>query len=117
MTGFGQTARCGAGADGGGETTERGTFRLWVAEQRREWSDEVAVMDGYQPGAVELTTELLLSHKHPDDRTQVAAALEGASRLGSRSVAADRAPAQHASIKPIYVAVSSPVQYWFWHAR
>ncbi|WP_350356372.1 PAS and ANTAR domain-containing protein [Nocardia sputorum] len=29
-------------------------------------------MHGYQPGEIEPTTQLLLAHKHPDDRTHVA---------------------------------------------
>nr|WP_067688410.1 hypothetical protein [Nocardia jejuensis] len=29
----------------------------------------------YSPGSAEPSTELLLSHKHPDDRAQVAAAI------------------------------------------
>ncbi|MFI9407219.1 PAS and ANTAR domain-containing protein [Nocardia sp. NPDC052316] len=52
-----------------------GSFRFWFADQRWEWSDEVAVMHGYEPGAVVLTTEVVLSHKHPEDRAQVAATL------------------------------------------
>jgi len=48
-----------------------GTFRFWFVGQRWEWSDEVALMHGYQPGSVVPTTELLLSHKHPDDRDHV----------------------------------------------
>ncbi|WP_433580636.1 PAS and ANTAR domain-containing protein [Nocardia brasiliensis] len=52
-----------------------GSFRFWFADQRWDWSDEVAVMHGYAPGTVTPTTELLLTHKHPDDRAQVASAL------------------------------------------
>jgi IS5 family transposase len=48
-----------------------GSFRFWFVDQRWEWSDEVARMHGYQPGAVLPTTELLMSHKHPDDRAHV----------------------------------------------
>jgi hypothetical protein len=48
-----------------------GTFRFWFVGQRWEWSDEVARMHGYEPGSVVPTTELLLSHKHPDDRKHV----------------------------------------------
>ncbi|OBE95662.1 PAS and ANTAR domain-containing protein [Mycobacterium sp. 852002-10029_SCH5224772] len=48
-----------------------GTFRFWFVGQRWEWSDEVARMHGYEPGEVEPTTQLLLSHKHPDDRAHV----------------------------------------------
>ncbi|MBF6125745.1 PAS and ANTAR domain-containing protein [Nocardia brasiliensis] len=52
-----------------------GSFRFWFADQRWDWSDEVAAMHGYAPGTVTPTTELLLTHKHPDDRAQVASAL------------------------------------------
>jgi PAS domain S-box-containing protein len=48
-----------------------GGFRFWFVGQRWEWSDEVARMHGYEPGSVMPTTELLLSHKHPDDREHV----------------------------------------------
>ena len=48
-----------------------GTFRFWFVGERWEWSDELARMHGYEPGTVEPTTELLLSHKHPDDRRHV----------------------------------------------
>ncbi|WP_174186623.1 PAS and ANTAR domain-containing protein [Nocardia barduliensis] len=52
-----------------------GSFRFWFADQRWEWSDEVASMHGYAPGTVTPTTELLLTHKHPEDRDAVASAL------------------------------------------
>jgi hypothetical protein len=39
-----------------------GAFRFWFVGQRWEWSDEVALMHGYEPGSVVPTTELLLSH-------------------------------------------------------
>ncbi|MEO3756963.1 PAS and ANTAR domain-containing protein [Mycobacterium sp. B14F4] len=48
-----------------------GTFRFWFVGQRWEWSDEVTRMHGYEPGTVVPTTELLLAHKHPDDRRHV----------------------------------------------
>ncbi|MGW6422262.1 PAS and ANTAR domain-containing protein [Nocardia sp. NPDC055053] len=49
-----------------------GTFTFWFTTRRWEWSPEVYRMHGYAPGEVEPTTELLLSHKHPDDRDVVA---------------------------------------------
>jgi ANTAR domain-containing protein/PAS domain-containing protein len=55
-----------------------GTFRFWFVGERWEWSDEVARMHGYEPGTVEPTTALLLSHKHPDDRRHVQDLLDGA---------------------------------------
>ena len=57
-----------------------GSFRFWFVGQRWEWSDEVARMHGYQPGSVVPTTELLMSHKHPDDRAHVQDLLDYALR-------------------------------------
>ena len=57
-----------------------GSFRFWFVGQRWEWSDEVARMHGYEPGSVEPTTKLLLSHKHPDDRAHVQDLLDYALR-------------------------------------
>lgn len=39
-------------------------------------------MHGYQPGTVQPTTELVLSHKHPDDKPTVAHLIEQVRRLG-----------------------------------
>ena len=52
-----------------------GSFRFFFDEQRWEWSEQLQRMHGYEPGTVEPTTELVLSHKHPDDRGHVAAVL------------------------------------------
>ncbi|MBF6184251.1 MULTISPECIES: PAS and ANTAR domain-containing protein [Nocardia] len=65
---------------GAGAPRDVGSFRFRFADQRWEWSDEVAAMRGYPPGSVVPTTELLLSHKHPEDREQVAATLARAIR-------------------------------------
>jgi hypothetical protein len=59
-----------------------GSFRFWFVGQRWEWSDEVARMHGYEPGSVVPTTELLLSHKHPDDRKHVQDLLDHALHSG-----------------------------------
>ncbi|OCB14982.1 PAS and ANTAR domain-containing protein [Mycobacterium intracellulare] len=61
----------GARSRGPSEYLNIGTFRFWFGGQRWEWSDEVARMHGYEPNDVEPTTQLLLSHKHPDDRAHV----------------------------------------------
>ncbi len=50
-----------------------GTFRFYFEGERWEWCENVARMHGYEPGTVTPTTELVLSHKHPDDRRQIAA--------------------------------------------
>lgn len=65
-----------------------GSIRFWFVGQRWEWSDEVARMYGYEPGEVQPTTRLLLSHKHPDDRAHVQEildyALQSAGSFSSR---------------------------------
>ena len=59
-----------------------GGFRFWFVGQRWEWSDEVARMHGYEPGSVVPTTEMLLSHKHPQDRRHVQELLDQALHFG-----------------------------------
>ena len=59
-----------------------GRFSYHARDDRWEWSDEVAAMHGYQPGTVEPTTELVLSHKHPDDKPTVAELIDHVRRLG-----------------------------------
>jgi hypothetical protein len=59
-----------------------GSFRFWFDGERWEWSDEVARMHGYEPGTVAPTTELMLSHKHPDDREHVRDLLQQALHSG-----------------------------------
>ncbi len=48
-----------------------GWFRFYFDDQRWEWSEQVQRMHGYEPGTVTPTTELMLEHKHPDDRREV----------------------------------------------
>jgi ANTAR domain/PAS fold len=61
----------GPPAEDDADNVSVGAFRFWFVGQRWEWSDEVARMHGYEPGSVVPTTEILLSHKHPEDRDQV----------------------------------------------
>jgi fructose-specific component phosphotransferase system IIB-like protein len=60
----------------GGEPQRVGWFRFYFADERWEWSPQVQRMHGYETGHVNPTTDLVLSHKHPDDYGQVAATLE-----------------------------------------
>lgn len=60
----------------GGAPQRVGWFRFHFADERWEWSPQVEWMHGYEPGTAAPTTELVLSHKHPDDYGQVAATLE-----------------------------------------
>jgi PAS domain S-box-containing protein len=60
----------------GGAAQPAGWFRFYFTDRRWEWSEAVQRMYGYEPGSVTPTTELVLSHKHPDDRGQVAATID-----------------------------------------
>jgi hypothetical protein len=79
-----------------------GSFRFWFVGQHWEWSDELARMHGYEPGTVEPTTELLMSHKHPDDRSHVQdlqdRALLSRSSFSSRHRFIDTAGIEHDAI-------------------
>ncbi|ORV09304.1 PAS and ANTAR domain-containing protein [Mycobacterium celatum] len=79
-----------------------GMFRFWFVGQRWEWSDEVARMHGYEPGSVEPTTELMLAHKHPEDRAHVQEildrALHGGGTFSSRHRFLDTAGNVHHAI-------------------
>ncbi|HEX2214365.1 MAG TPA: PAS and ANTAR domain-containing protein [Mycobacterium sp.] len=59
-----------------------GAFRFWFVGERWEWSDEVARMHGYEPGTITPTTDLLLAHKHPEDRQHVQELLDRALHAG-----------------------------------
>jgi fructose-specific component phosphotransferase system IIB-like protein len=59
----------------GGSPQRVGWFRFFFADERWEWSPQVERMHGYEPGSVQPTTALVLSHKHPDDYGQVAATI------------------------------------------
>lgn len=60
----------------GDEPQRVGWFRFYFADERWEWSEQVQLMHGYEPGTVTPTTELVLSHKHPDDYVHIADTLE-----------------------------------------
>lgn len=60
----------------GGTPQNVGWFRYHFTDERWEWSDQVQLMHGYEPGTVEPTTDLVLAHKHPDDYVSVAATLD-----------------------------------------
>src|SRR3954453_12400829 len=55
----------------GGPPQRVGRFEYRYDTDVWTWSDTVARMHGYEPGDVQPTTELVLSHKHPDDLARV----------------------------------------------
>ncbi|RDI65593.1 PAS and ANTAR domain-containing protein [Nocardia pseudobrasiliensis] len=81
----------------GGPTV--GSFRFWFATQRWEWSPEVYRIHGYAPREIEPTTELMLAHKHPDDRGYVgdtiARCIEYGEPFSSRHRLIDTTGAEH----------------------
>ncbi|OJZ74916.1 antitermination regulator [Mycobacterium paraffinicum] len=60
----------------GGSPQRMGAFRFYFEGERWEWSEQVQQLHGYEPGSVTPTTELVLAHKHPDDRNEIAATLD-----------------------------------------
>jgi PAS domain S-box-containing protein len=63
----------------GGEPARVGRFAYNYNTESWTWSSTVARIHGYQPGEVKPTTELVLSHKHPDDLAKVKALLKRSS--------------------------------------
>ena len=60
----------------GGAPQRIGRFEYRYDSGAWTWSDTVARMHGYEPGEIEPTTELVLSHKHPDDLARVKGLLQ-----------------------------------------
>jgi hypothetical protein len=59
-----------------------GHYTYVPATDRWTWSEGIYTLHGYQPGEVPATTEVLLRHKHPDDRARVTDVLETVIRDG-----------------------------------
>jgi hypothetical protein len=68
--------------DGSQPSRPVGYYTYCVGEGAWSWSDEVYGLHGYAPREVPATTEVLLSHKHPDDRTRTFEVMEAALRDG-----------------------------------
>ena len=64
------------GALAAGDPERVGWFRFYFDDDRWEWSPQVEKMHGYLPGSVTPTTEMVLTHKHPDDYRQIADTLD-----------------------------------------
>jgi hypothetical protein len=59
-----------------------GHFAFTVGTDEWSWSDGMFALHGYGPDDVRPSTELMLSHKHPDDRSRALAVLEAAAETG-----------------------------------
>jgi hypothetical protein len=64
--------------DGSQPSRPVGHYTYIVADGSWTWSEGVYAMHGYAPREVPATTEVLLHHKHPDDRDRTFAVLESA---------------------------------------
>jgi hypothetical protein len=53
---------------GAGEQCPSGTFHLDLASGRCDWSDGLFAIHGYTRGEIVPTPELIMAHKHPEDR-------------------------------------------------
>jgi PAS domain S-box-containing protein len=87
----------------GGEPQRVGWFRFYFADERWEWSPQVERMHGYEPGTVHPTTDLVLSHKHPDDYGQVAATLDEIRRTSAAFSTRHRIIDTHGEIHHVVV--------------
>jgi hypothetical protein len=59
-----------------------GSYTYLIGEGSWTWSDGTYELHGYAPHAVPVTTELMLAHKHPDDRARAFEVLEAVARDG-----------------------------------
>ncbi|HWV78907.1 MAG TPA: PAS and ANTAR domain-containing protein [Isoptericola sp.] len=65
-----------------GDNLPVGRYRFDLAAESWWWSDETYRIHGFEPGDVVPTTELILAHKHPDDRARVSEVLTRACTTG-----------------------------------
>jgi hypothetical protein len=59
-----------------------GHYTYTVTSGSWSWSIGLYAMHGYSPQDIEPSTEMMLSHKHPDDRSRALAVLEAAIETG-----------------------------------
>ncbi|KRE76639.1 PAS and ANTAR domain-containing protein [Arthrobacter sp. Soil761] len=67
-----------------GEVCPTGSFRLSLGTGRSEWSEGLYRIHGYTRGEVVPTTELVLAHKHPDDRDAACQFIQTLARDGGQ---------------------------------
>ncbi len=60
----------------GGAPLRVGSYSFYFADERWEWSTGVERIHGYEPGTAQPTTQMVLSHKHPEDYAHIAATLD-----------------------------------------
>lgn len=68
--------------DGGQPNRAVGFYTYQIAHDEWTWSDAIYTLHGYAPREIPATTEVLLRHKHPDDRARAFEVLQDAMRTG-----------------------------------
>lgn len=110
----GPTIGGSAGASTSARDPQVGWFRFHFADERWEWSAEVEVMRLL--GTAVPTTELVLSHKHPEDRQQVATTLDEVRRhrqsFSTRHRIVDTAGRVHHVIVVADKLPTAPARWW-----
>jgi hypothetical protein len=67
---------------GSGHPQQVGHFHYDILDSKWVWDDELYRIHGYRPGAVDVNLDLILSHKHPDDRAKASELIQTALRDG-----------------------------------
>jgi ANTAR domain/PAS fold len=62
--------------DGSQPTAAVGRYSYTVADDKWSWSEGMYALHGYSTGEVPPSTEVMLRHKHPDDRSRTVEVLE-----------------------------------------
>ena len=93
----------------GGSPQRMGTFRFYFEDERWEWCEQVERLHGYEPGTVTPTTELVLAHKHPDDRNQIAATLDDIRRTHGAFSTRHRIIDVHGNVHQVVVVANQLV--------
>lgn len=92
-----------------GHPTPVGRYRLDLVSGRWTWSDEVFAMHGFAPGDIVPTTDLILAHKHPDDRARVDHVLRSAATTGRPFSSVHRIIDAHGGTRTLAVTGQSRV--------
>lgn len=93
----------------GGSPQRMGGFRFFFEGERWEWSEQVQQLHGYPPGTMTPTTELVLAHKHPEDRNEISATLDDIRRNHGAFSTRHRIIDVHGAIHPVIVVANQIV--------
>src|SRR3954454_13824019 len=78
-----------------------GYFGYVVETDSWSWSDGIYELHGYGPRSVEASTQLMLQHKHPEDRVRAYEVLEQAVQDGQRFSCSHRIADAKGAVRPV----------------